>query len=228
MSGTPSWALVAPSRNSTIEWITEPGCTSTSMRRYSTSKRKWASMTSSPLFIMVALSMVTLGPMLQVGWRSASSGVMAGKVAGSRSRKGPPLAVRISRLTLAGSSPRRHCQSAECSLSMGRRRDPDRRERARTISPAMTSTSLVAVATVVPASMAANVGRSAAAPVMATQTTSAGMAASSQAASRPTPQLWGTSIPGSGATTATRAAPKRSASARKPPLPQPGSDPGNA
>jgi len=60
--GTPSWALVAPSRNSTIEWITEPGCTSTSMRRYSTSKRKWASMTSSPLFIMVALSMVTLGP----------------------------------------------------------------------------------------------------------------------------------------------------------------------
>ncbi len=126
--------------------------------------------------------------MFQVGWRRASSGVMAAKVAGSRSRNGPPLAVRMSRLTLAGSSPRRHCQIAECSLSMATMRAPESCARARTTSPAMTSTSLVAVATVVPASMAARVGRSAAAPVMATQTTSAGMAASSHAASRPIPQ----------------------------------------
>ena len=49
----------------------------------------------------------------------------------------------------------------------------------------MTRTSLVAVATVAPASIAASVGRIAAAPVIATQTTSASIAAISQAASMP-------------------------------------------
>jgi len=106
----------------------------------------------------------------------------------------------------------------------GKEAGPDRRERARTISPAMTSTSLVAVATVVPASMAANVGRSAAAPVMATQTTSAGMAASSQAASRPTPQLWEPPSPDRG-DHSHPGAPKRSASARKPAMSRPATTP---
>ena len=74
----------------------------------------------------------------------------------------------------------------------------------------------MAVATVVPASRAARVGRGAAAPVMATQTTSAGRAAISQAASSPTPQPAGTSASGSGATSAARPTPRRSTRGAKP------------
>ena len=62
-------------------------------------------MISSPLFIIVAESMVTFGPMVQVGWRRASSTVMVSNVCGSRSRKGPPLAVSTSARTEAALSP---------------------------------------------------------------------------------------------------------------------------
>ena len=56
-------------------------------------------MTSSPLFIRVALSMVILGPIFQVGWLRASSMVAAWMRARGQSRKGPPLAVmRTSRM----------------------------------------------------------------------------------------------------------------------------------
>ena len=43
------------------------------MRSYGTPKRWWASISSSPLFIRVAESMVIFPPMSQVGWASASS-----------------------------------------------------------------------------------------------------------------------------------------------------------
>ena len=50
-------------------WIT--GCTCSTGRAY----RRMASMTSNPLFIRVALSMVIFAPMCQLGWRRASAAV---------------------------------------------------------------------------------------------------------------------------------------------------------
>ena len=73
MSVTPSWASTVPSTNSTMEWTTDCGCTSTSMRSAGTPKSQRASITSRPLFMRVAESMVILRPMLQVGWFRASS-----------------------------------------------------------------------------------------------------------------------------------------------------------
>ena len=131
--------------------------------------------------------MVTFGPMVQVGCRSASSTVMASNVCGSRSRKGPPLAVSTNARTDAALSPRRHCHRALCSLSTGRIRAPDAAARARTSSPAMTSTSLVAVATVRAASSAASVRQQRRGAGIATQTTSDSIAAISHTASIPAP-----------------------------------------
>ena len=189
------------------------GWMTTSIREYGTSKRKWASMISKPLFIIVAESTVIFGPIDQLGWCSASSTVMPSKSASGRSRKGPPLAVSTRRRTAAGSSPRRHCHRALCSLSTGISRAPRARARSVTSSPAITSTSLVAMATSVPASRAARVGRRAAAPLIPTQTTSAGTAATSHAAAIPVPQPGGSAAPGGGATTAAWRRRKRSTSA---------------
>ena len=76
-------------------------------------------MISSPLFIKVAESMVIFGPIDQVGWRRAWSGVTDDRSAGP-SRNGPPDAVRTSEATRFSGSPTRHCQIAECSESIGR------------------------------------------------------------------------------------------------------------
>ena len=62
-------------------------------------KRKCASMISSPLFIIVAESIVIFGPIFQVGCASASSTRIASKRERSRWRKGPPDEVRIRRST---------------------------------------------------------------------------------------------------------------------------------
>ena len=64
-------------------------------------------MTSRPLFIIVAESIVIFGPIFQVGWRRASSTVIAENVANARVRNGPPEAVRTSRFTSAGAPARR-------------------------------------------------------------------------------------------------------------------------
>ncbi len=119
-----------------------------------TPKSQWASITSSPLFIRVAESMVILGPMLQVGWRSASSRVIRSNDSRERFRKGPPDAVRTRRRTSSGLRPSRHWWSAQCSLSMGRRRPPFAFDWASMRAPAMTSVSLLARATSLPASSA--------------------------------------------------------------------------
>ena len=79
MSVTPSWASTVPSTNSTIECTTDCGCTSTSMRSAATPKSQRASMTSSPLFMRVAESIVILRPMFQVGCCRASPGVTSRK-----------------------------------------------------------------------------------------------------------------------------------------------------
>ena len=102
MSFFASWAMRDPSTNSTKEWISDCGWTTTSICSPGRPKRKWASMTSRPLFIMVAESIVIFGPIFHVGCARASSTVIASNVSRRRSRNGPPDAVRTSRRASSG------------------------------------------------------------------------------------------------------------------------------
>jgi len=95
-------ATTEPSTHSTIEWMIDCGWMTTPRRSGGTSKSQRASMTSSPLFIIVAESIVIFGPIFQVGWASASSIVIASNVSSGRVRNGPPEAVRTSRSTSEG------------------------------------------------------------------------------------------------------------------------------
>ena len=98
MSGSDSWAMVAPSVNSTIECTIDCGCTTTSI--WSKPSRRpaspagapnssWASITSRPLFISVDESTVIFGPIDQVGWARASSTVTAASSAGGATPERP-------------------------------------------------------------------------------------------------------------------------------------------
>src|SRR5712691_10380151 len=137
-------------------------------------------MSSSPLFISVAESTVTFGPIDHRGWLRACSTVTWSRSRAGWAQNGPPLAVMISRRTLSRSSPQRHCQIALCSLSIGRMpifsgSAPCARPALAAFmmrAPAITSTSFVASATSLPAFSAAIVGASARAPGMATTTRS--------------------------------------------------------
>ena len=60
-------ALVEPSHSCTSAWTIDCGCTTTSMRSYGVPNRWWASISSRPLFISVAESIVILPPIVQVG-----------------------------------------------------------------------------------------------------------------------------------------------------------------
>ena len=62
MSGTPSWARMAESTNSTMEWTMLWGWIRTSICSGRRLKRWWASMISRALFIRVAESMVIFLP----------------------------------------------------------------------------------------------------------------------------------------------------------------------
>ena len=119
ISGQPSWAITAPSSNSTMEWMTDSGCTTTWMRSASTPKSHLASMTSKPLFIMVAESMVILAPISQLGCFSAWALVAPAIFSLSQVRKGPPEAVRWIWRRGFPSAPSRHWKMAECSESTG-------------------------------------------------------------------------------------------------------------
>ena len=103
MSGGDAWAIVDPSTNSTMECTIDCGCTTTSMRSYGTPNRRCASMTSRPLLTRVAEFVVTMRPMSQVGWSSASAGVTscqrlsaatAERAAGCRQHESPHLVAR--------------------------------------------------------------------------------------------------------------------------------------
>ena len=100
MSGIDSCAIVAPSQNSTMLCTTDCGCTTTSMRSKPTPNSSCASITSSPLFISVELSMVILAPMFHVGCASASAIVTSRSCSRVRPRNGPPLAVSTMRADL--------------------------------------------------------------------------------------------------------------------------------
>ena len=151
MSVTPSWASTVPSTNSTIEWTTDCGWMRTSTRPALTPKSHRASITSSPLFMRVAESIVIFRPMDHVGCARASAGVTRSKLSRARVRNGPPEAVRTRRRTSSGRRPSRHWCSAQCSLSMGSSLPPRARASATISSPAMTSVSLLARATSFPA-----------------------------------------------------------------------------
>ena len=87
--------MIEPSSSSTIEWTTDCGWTTTSIWSGRQPNSQCASITSSPLFISVAESMVIFGPIFQVGCRSASSAVTASSDSRASERNGPPDAVRI-------------------------------------------------------------------------------------------------------------------------------------
>lgn len=180
MSGGLACATVEPSVNSTIEWIIDCGWTTTSIRSNPMSNSRWASITSRPLFTSVAEFTVMTGPMLQVGWLSAISGVTSVSSERFLPRKGPPLAVTTSRRTATGSAPpgpaaHRHWASAECSESTGIIcSGPAKRL---TSGPPTISDSLLASASTRPASSAASVEVSPRAPVMPLSTMSQGDAA---------------------------------------------------
>ena len=67
MSVTDSCASRLPSTNSTMEWMVLCGCTSTPTWLAGMSNSRHASMTSKPLFINVAESMVMRLPIFHVG-----------------------------------------------------------------------------------------------------------------------------------------------------------------
>ena len=149
----------------------------TSTRSTGRPNSHWASITSSPLLTSVAESMVIFFPMDQVGWRRASSGVMAANAFWGSVRNGPPEAVRTIRRTEPVSPLSRHWKMAECSLSTGRIRVPRARASAVTKAPAITRVSLLASASVFPARSAAMVGTRPAPPTMAETTMSAPVSA---------------------------------------------------
>ena len=147
-----------------------------------------ASITSSPLFIIVAESTLILRPMTQLGWAQAASGDIAANCSSGVSRNGPPEAVSSSSSTPAGASPQRkslgrHWKIALCSLSIGSKVPPPAVMASISSAPDMTSDSLFANRIRRPLRAAARVGNKPAAPTMAAMTCSA--AGCSATANRP-------------------------------------------
>ncbi len=120
MSVTEICARIDPSTYSTSECTVDCGCTVTRTLSGGTSKSRQASMISSPLFSMVAESIVIRRPITHVGCFKACSGVMPAKSASGVFRNGPPEAVSQIVFTSACAPTRMHWCTALCSLSMGR------------------------------------------------------------------------------------------------------------
>ena len=108
MSATPNWASTEPSMYSTIECTIDCGWITTCTWSGARSKSQRASITSSPLFMSVAESMVIFAPIFHVGWRSASSTVTVANFSVGSSRNGPPDAVSSTRCTSPRLWPTRH------------------------------------------------------------------------------------------------------------------------
>jgi hypothetical protein len=136
------------------------------------------------LLTMVAELIVTTGPMTQVGWASACSGVTSA----SSARVLP-----AERPAAGGDQQAADLAAAAGAQALGERRvlGVDRHDlspgvdRWRTRGPPAMSDSLLASASTRPASSAARVGARPIEPVMPLRTTSQGSAASSVAASGP-------------------------------------------
>ncbi len=129
-------------------------------------------MTSRPLFIRVAESIVILDPIFQFGCFNASSGVTFLSIEAGRLINGPPDAVSISLFISSCLCPWRHWKIALCSLSTGRILIPLSSASFITISPAITRVSLLARAISLPALIADIVGIRPTAPTSAETTIS--------------------------------------------------------
>ena len=93
----PICAIIDPSTSSTTECTIDCGCTTTAIWDAGAPNSQCASITSSPLFINVAESIVIFGPICHVGCFSASSAVTRSRLACARPRNGPPDAVSTRR-----------------------------------------------------------------------------------------------------------------------------------
>ena len=185
MSGAPSCATTEPSGNSTMPWMIDCGCTSTSISSGVEREQIDASITSRPLFIIVAELMVIFWPMDQFGCFSACCERRLLDIGGAQVRNGPPEAVMMTRTVPRACPTPSAWNSALCSESTGRMQAPAFAARCMKKSPAQTRHSLLASATVAPRSTAASAGFSPAAPLTAAITQSAGRAAASMTALSP-------------------------------------------
>src|SRR5215218_8383527 len=172
MSGNAACNTTEPSLKKAPPWTTDWRCTTTRTSSNATSKRWCASITSRPLFIMVAESMVIFGPIRHVGCASASLGPASTSLAFSKEKKGPPEAVNSSSLISSSRLPSRHWKIAECSESTGIMRLFA--ARSITHSPPATRDSLLARATRLPACRAPTVAARPAKPTIPFSTTSDG------------------------------------------------------
>ena len=161
------------------------GCTSTASFSGGRANRKCASISSSPLFIKVALSSEILRPIAQLGWATACSTVAARIFSSGHSRNGPPEAVMVQTSTSLASPEPSTWKIALCSESTGMTWAPDLTSASWNTLPAATTHSLLARATMTPRRMAASAGSIAAAPMMATMTKSDAMSAAAITAARP-------------------------------------------
>ena len=139
--------------------------------------RWWASITSRPLFISVAESIVILPPIDHVGWlERLLDGHRFELGRGVRPRNGPPEAVIVRRSIVPGPFARSATiswWSAACSESTGMICAPVASASAVTSSPPTTSDSLLASARSIPSPSATTVGPSPAEPTIAFRTRSA-------------------------------------------------------
>ena len=186
MSGTPSCAFTEPSTNCTAEWTIDWGWMSTWIFSAGTPKSQRASITSKPLFMSVAESMVIFAPMSHVGCFRASAAVTVCSCSFVNLRNGPPEQVsRIFSISLSP-SPTRLWKMAECSLSTGRMGTWYSPASWQMSSPATTSVSLLARQIFFRARMAWMVGSRPEKPTMAVSTMSMGPASTmSQSAFAP-------------------------------------------
>ena len=89
MSGDAIPAISDPSAKAMSPWTIDWGWTTTSSRSAGRPNRWWASISSSPLFMRPAESIVTFRPITQFGWASACSRVAAEMRSALHSRNGP-------------------------------------------------------------------------------------------------------------------------------------------
>ena len=93
ISGTPSCARMELSLNCTMEWMMLWRCTTTCTFSGGRPNSHTASISSRPLFIRVAESMVIFAPMFQLGCLRASALVLPASSSFFIPKKGPPEAV---------------------------------------------------------------------------------------------------------------------------------------
>ena len=147
-----------PSSNCTNECTIDWGCTTTSISEGFTSNNQAASITSKPLFIKLAESIVIFAPIDQFGCFNAWALVTWANCSRLKPRKGPPEAVNITFSIGLWDSPTKHWKMAECSESTGKIGTPISRAKGIIRAPATTKVSLFAKAIGLPALIAFTVG----------------------------------------------------------------------